>query len=136
MASQNRFARAVQHFGRVERAVIERTENLGIGFEAFARTWNLRGKKSRWLLVSETAETGVALAENEPSAARAVKISSRRATTILTRLYARSIGGARTAESVPRNYGSSTFMISTMGCRWTEATMLIEGSVDTAVFNA
>ena len=58
------------------------------------------------------------------------------ATTVLTRLYARSIGGARTTEAVPRNYGVSTSMISTMGCRSAQATMLIEGSVDTVVFNA
>ena len=30
------------------------------------------------------------------------------ATTILTRLYARALGGARTTEAVPRNYGEST----------------------------
>jgi len=58
------------------------------------------------------------------------------ATTILTRLYARAIGGERTAEAVPRNYGASTSMISTIGCRGVEATMTIEGSVDTLVFNA
>jgi transposase len=58
------------------------------------------------------------------------------ATTVLTRLYARSIGGARTSEAVPRNYGASTSMISTMGCSGVSATMLIEGSVDTLVFNA
>ena len=58
------------------------------------------------------------------------------ATTVLTRLYARSIGGARTSEAVPRNYGVSTSMISTMGCSGVSATMLIEGSVDTLVFNA
>ncbi len=39
------------------------------------------------------------------------------------------------AEAVPRNYGTSTSMISTIGCRGVEATMLIEGSVDTVVFN-
>ncbi len=58
------------------------------------------------------------------------------ATTILTRLYARATSGARTSEAVPRNYGVSTSIISTMGCRGAEATMLIEGSVDTLVFNA
>ncbi len=58
------------------------------------------------------------------------------ATTILTRLYARAIGGERTTEAVPRNYGASTSMISTMGIAGAEATMLIEGSVDTLVFNA
>jgi transposase len=57
------------------------------------------------------------------------------ATTILTRLYARAMGGSRTSEAVPRNYGTSTSMISTIGCRGVEATMLIEGSVDTVVFN-
>ncbi len=58
------------------------------------------------------------------------------ATTVLTRLYARSIGGERSSEAVPRNYGTSTSMISTLGCSGAEATMLIEGSVDTLVFNA
>lgn len=58
------------------------------------------------------------------------------ATTILTRLYARAMGGKRSAEAVPRNYGASTSMISTIGWRGVEATMTIEGSVDTVVFNA
>ena len=58
------------------------------------------------------------------------------ATTILTRLYARAVGGNRTTEAVPRNYGASTSMISTMGVSGAEATMLVEGSVDTLVFNA
>ena len=57
------------------------------------------------------------------------------ATTVLTRLYARAIGGARTTEAVPRNYGASTSMIATMGASGVEAAMLIEGSVDTIVFN-
>jgi transposase len=58
------------------------------------------------------------------------------ATTILTRLYARAVGGNRTSEAVPRNYGQSTSMISTMGVSGAQATMIIEGSVDTLVFNA
>lgn len=58
------------------------------------------------------------------------------ATTNLTRLYARAIGGSRTTEAVPRNYGASTSMISTLGVSGVEATMFIEGSVDTQVFNA
>ena len=58
------------------------------------------------------------------------------ATTILTRLYARAVGGNRTSEAVPRNYGVSTSMISTLGAAGVEATMIIEGSVDTLVFNA
>ena len=58
------------------------------------------------------------------------------ATTILTRLYARALGGKRTTEVVPRNYGASTSMIATIGVGGIQAPMLIEGSVDTAVFNA
>lgn len=58
------------------------------------------------------------------------------ATTILTRLYARALGGSRTTEAVPRNYGQSTSMIATLGVDGVEAPMLIEGSVDTIVFNA
>jgi len=58
------------------------------------------------------------------------------ATTILTRLYARAVGGNRASEAVPRNYGQSTSIISTMGVGGAQATMIIEGSVDTLVFNA
>lgn len=58
------------------------------------------------------------------------------AKTVLTRLYARALGGARTTEAVPRNYGQSTSMIATLGVKGIEAPMLIEGSVDTLVFNA
>ena len=58
------------------------------------------------------------------------------ATTILTRLYARALGGNRTTEAVPRNYGQSTSMIATLSIDGVEAPMLIEGSVDTLVFNA
>lgn len=58
------------------------------------------------------------------------------ATTILTRLYARALGGARTTEAVPRNYGESTSMIATLGVDGVAAPMLIEGSVNTEVFNA
>ena len=36
------------------------------------------------------------------------------ATTVLTRLYARALGGRRTSEAVPRNYGQSTSMIATL----------------------
>ena len=58
------------------------------------------------------------------------------ATTILTRLYARALGGARSSEAVPRNYGGSTSMIATLGVGGIDAPMVVEGSVDTAVFNA
>jgi transposase len=58
------------------------------------------------------------------------------AKTILTRLYARALGGQRTSEAVPRNYGQSTSMIATLGVAGVEAPMLIEGGVDTLVFNA
>lgn len=58
------------------------------------------------------------------------------AKTVLTRLYARSLGGQRASEAVPRNYGQSTSMIATLGVDGVQAPMLIEGSVDTLVFNA
>lgn len=58
------------------------------------------------------------------------------ATTVLKRLYARALGGGRTTEAVPRNDGQSTSMIATLGVDGVEAPMLIEGSVDTLVFNA
>jgi transposase len=46
------------------------------------------------------------------------------------------LGGDRTTEAAPRNYGQSTSMIATLGVVGVEAPMLIEGSVDTLVFNA
>jgi transposase len=58
------------------------------------------------------------------------------AKTVMTTLYARALGGARTTEAVPRNYGASTSMIATLGTAGVEAAMTIEGSVDTIVFNA
>lgn len=58
------------------------------------------------------------------------------AKTVMTALYARALGGARTTETVPRNYGASTSMIATLGVTGVEAAMTIEGSVDTVVFNA
>ncbi len=57
------------------------------------------------------------------------------ASTILTRMYARAVGGNRTSEAVPRNYGWSTSMIATIGVSGVEAAMMIEGSIDTVVFN-
>lgn len=58
------------------------------------------------------------------------------AKTILTRLYARALGGRRTTEAVPRNYDQATSMIATLGVDGVQAPMLIEGSVDMLVFNA
>ena len=58
------------------------------------------------------------------------------ATTVLTRLYARALGGNRASEVVPRNYGASTSMLATLGATGIQAPRLIEGSVDTLVFNA
>lgn len=58
------------------------------------------------------------------------------AKTVMTLLYARALGGNRTTEAVPRNYGASTSMIATLGVSGVEAAMTIEGSVDTIVFNA
>ncbi|HEX8371084.1 MAG TPA: IS630 family transposase [Pyrinomonadaceae bacterium] len=57
------------------------------------------------------------------------------AATVLTRLYARAVGGDRTTEAVPRNYGASTSMLATIGVEGVQAMMTIEGSVDTIVFN-
>src|SRR5215212_9419854 len=58
------------------------------------------------------------------------------ATTILTRLDARALGGKRTSEAAPRNYGASTSMIATLSVKGVQAIMLLEGSVDTLCFNA
>jgi transposase len=54
----------------------------------------------------------------------------------LTRLYGRAPAGERVVESVPRNYGAQTSLISSVSLSGVEATMSVEGAVDTLVFNA
>ena len=51
-------------------------------------------------------------------------------TTILTRLFGRAAPGVRVRESVPKNYGQSTSVISLMSLTKVETTMLVEGAVD------
>jgi transposase len=57
-------------------------------------------------------------------------------TTVLTRLFGRAAPGERVQESVPKNYGQSTSVVSLIGLTGVETTMLVEGAVDTLVFNA
>src|SRR2546421_6087553 len=52
------------------------------------------------------------------------------------RLYGRAPRGQRATESVPRNYGPQTSIISAVSLKGAEATMTIEGAVDTDTFNA
>jgi transposase len=54
----------------------------------------------------------------------------------LTRLYGRAPRGERVTERVPRNYGAQTSLISSLSLGGVEATMSIEGAVDTEVFDA
>lgn len=54
----------------------------------------------------------------------------------MTRHFGRARPGERVVESVPRNYGEQTSMISAIGLRGVVATMTIEGAVDTLAFNA
>jgi transposase len=56
--------------------------------------------------------------------------------TAMTRRYGRAAPGERVTDSVPRNYGASTSVISCLGWEGVAATMTIEGAVDTLVFNA
>jgi transposase len=53
----------------------------------------------------------------------------------LTRLYGRAPRGERVSERVPRNYGTHTSVISTLGLAGPEAVWTVEGAVDTDVFN-
>ncbi len=57
-------------------------------------------------------------------------------TTILSRLFGRARRGERVHESVPKNYGQSTSIISLISLSGVETTMLVEGAVDTLCFNA
>jgi transposase len=54
----------------------------------------------------------------------------------MTRLYGRAPRGERIVERVPRNYGAQTSLISSLSLAGVEATMSVEGAVDTEVFNA
>ncbi len=53
----------------------------------------------------------------------------------LTRLYGRAPAGQRVTDSVPRNYGQQTSIISAIGLSGPTATFTVEGAVDTAIFN-
>lgn len=57
-------------------------------------------------------------------------------TTVLTRLFGRAVPGERVREAVPKNYGQSTSIVSLIGIGGVEATMLVEGAVDTLAFDA
>ena len=57
-------------------------------------------------------------------------------TTVLTRLFGRAAPGIRVREAVPKNYGQSTSVVSLIGLRGVETTMLVEGAVDTLAFDA
>lgn len=54
----------------------------------------------------------------------------------MTRLYGRAAKGVRVVESVPRNYGQSTTIVSLLSLSGVEATMTLPGALDTAAFNA
>ena len=56
-------------------------------------------------------------------------------TTVLTRLRGRAAPGIRVRESVPKNYGQSTSIVSLMSLSGVETTLLVEGAVDTICFN-
>jgi transposase len=56
--------------------------------------------------------------------------------TAMTRRYGRAVPGERVRDSVPRNYGAQTSVLSCLGRRGVAATMTVDGAVDTLVFNA
>lgn len=53
----------------------------------------------------------------------------------LTPRYGRAPRGERVTQSVPRNYGQQTSVISSISVTGAAATMTVEGAVDTATFN-
>jgi hypothetical protein len=57
-------------------------------------------------------------------------------TTFCTRLFGRAAPGARVVETVPKNYGQSTSVVSLIGIGGVETTMGIAGAVDTLVVEA
>lgn len=67
---------------------------------------------------------------------RLIFIDEAAVNTAMTRHFGRAVPGERVVESVPRNYGEQTSMISALGLRGLVATMTLEGAVDTLAFNA
>jgi transposase len=57
-------------------------------------------------------------------------------TTRLTRRFGRAAPGERIGEAVPKNYGPSTSVVSVIGVEGVDTAMVIEGAVDTLVFDA
>lgn len=57
-------------------------------------------------------------------------------TTNLTRRFGRAVPGQRVGEAVPKNYGPSTSVLSVIGVSGVATTMVIEGAVETLVFDA
>jgi transposase len=56
--------------------------------------------------------------------------------TTLTRRCGRAAPGERIGEAVPKNYGPSTSVVRVIEVGGVETAMVIEGAVDTLVFNA
>lgn len=57
-------------------------------------------------------------------------------TTTLTRRFGRAAPRVRVVEAVPKNYGSSTSVVSVIGVGGVETAMVIEGALDPLVFDA
>jgi DDE superfamily endonuclease len=57
-------------------------------------------------------------------------------TTTVTRRFGRAAPGERMGEAVPKNYGPSTSGVSVIGVGGVETALVIEGAVDTLVFDA
>ncbi len=124
MVIENRVSSTRYNIGRVTEATAEREklDRLGADFvsgvaslefaaqkkSVVARERNRRKRAWHWRRMKRLCH------------ARLRFLDEAGATTILTRLYARAKGGARTTESVPRNHGASTSIISTIGCRGVE----------------
>ena len=67
---------------------------------------------------------------------RLIFIDEAAVNTAMSSRFGRAAPGERVVESVPRNYGEQTSMISAVGLRGLVATMTLEGAVDTLAFNA
>jgi len=67
---------------------------------------------------------------------RFVFIDESAVNTAMTRRYGRAPRGERAHDSAPRNYGTHTSVIGAMGLRGLVAALMVEGAVDTEVFNA
>ncbi len=107
MAAENGFGATGYNIGRVGGAAAGRAELIGIGVDFVSGAASIEfAAQKKSVVASERNRRKRAWHWRRIKRVRHERLrflDEAGATTILTRLYARAIGGARTGEAVPRN---------------------------------